>query len=228
MDIEKYKKEAIERAKDIEHKRMSLHIHSPEKFSTFNDGEKDFLVVYQRSNIEGCSKFKAVFFPIEDGKLGRNGLFFLAESRPRDFFFPILEGSHETSCVIGLENSNIIFKHSDYSIPLDVRKPRALCFFIRTVMEENSFTEQKDLALKLCKKFLITSKFDKQKPKSRFTLLRNIVERHHELGKPAGKLHKKAVKRKIQEKIRLEKEREKKDKLQRKMTLARKLDKFTK
>ena len=41
---------------------MMLFIDSPEKFSTFNDGEKDFLVVYQRSNIEGCSKFKAVFF----------------------------------------------------------------------------------------------------------------------------------------------------------------------
>ena len=62
MDIEKYKEEAIERAKHIEYREMMLFIDSPEKFSTFNDGEKDFLVVYQRSNIEGCSKFKAVFF----------------------------------------------------------------------------------------------------------------------------------------------------------------------
>lgn len=61
MDIEKYKKEAIERVKHID-SQMMLSIRSPEKFSTFNDGEKDFLVVYQRSNIEGCSKFKAVFF----------------------------------------------------------------------------------------------------------------------------------------------------------------------
>ncbi len=154
--------------------------------------------------------------------------FFLAISRPKEIFFPILEGSSKTSCRIGIENSNLIFEHSDDSISLDVRKPRALRFFIRNVLEKNKFTEHKSLALKLCKKFLITSKFDRQKPKSRFALLRNIVERYHELGRPAGKLHRRAANNKNKEKIRLEKEREKEAKLQRRKMLMGRLNEFTK
>jgi len=219
MSAEQYKEEMNKRLK----KSPCIWGYSrgTDDISIVNDGKKDYVVaVYRYKSLSDkpwsadVSEISILCVPIEDGKLSDNGMFLSARSNEE---FESDEGDYtfyeRTKFCIKFEKDENPFWECTNNEFMDIANTCRLLSFV----EKNKSGKNGKLAMKLCDKFIkpteeekqaIKEEQDRKKLVEKYRKLRDIVKTYHKKGQYAGKLHRRADKK------RKEAEQKKKDELQ--------------